>query len=117
MYTVLTIFCGGCIVAKLKKFDSFTDSDTDSGYKSENFLVRYGKSKQESKQKSFLVSSVAEPEPHHFNGARAVTRCGSSSKAEIHHTVQYISQTVSFFLILFLFTTISIIKILATKIA
>jgi hypothetical protein len=26
-----------------------------------------------------LVSSVAEPEPHHFGGAGATTRCGSGS--------------------------------------
>jgi hypothetical protein len=36
-------------------------------------------------KKRFSAASVAEPEPHHFVGAGAVTRCGSGSDNGIKH--------------------------------
>jgi hypothetical protein len=67
---------------------------------------------QEIKKLLFEIS-VAEPEPYHFGGAGAVTGCGSGgpgSKLNLKHRliIKNVTNSNSFLLFLFTFTTIKI---------
>jgi hypothetical protein len=71
-----------------------------------------------------VLIGVAEPEPHHFDGAGAVTRCGSGpgsngSKLNVLHKRIIKNDTTfnSFVLFLFIFVTILIIQNSEVKVA
>jgi hypothetical protein len=65
----------------------------------------------EIKKTLLFANSVAEPEPHHFCGAGAVTECGSDSpgaKLNLKHRliIKNVTNSNSFLLFFFTLTTI-----------